>query len=272
MVTISIRQLTNEINLVIPGCGLTLEPGMAPPSEAEARLLRQLVLSGAVDRVARRVDDEELRDAKEKQRWRGAYRTQDMEDPVFLPSSSVLRKDLPKWVVYQEVYETAQRKMLMRNVCAIEPEWLAVFAPKLCSFSDPLESPEPRYDAARDVLLCHRRSTFGPAAWEMADVEVPFPHTKDYFKWFAYALMRGRVCPLLAPFAEHVFDPRTLVSAVAIRYKTQREGLLRALMGRNACTLQDLRALWLQQPTYLLRWGCRAGDAMLQMEMSLSIL
>lgn len=42
-----------------------------------------------------------------------SFRTQEMEEPVFLSSSSVLYKERPKWVVYQDVYQT--HKMFMRS-------------------------------------------------------------------------------------------------------------------------------------------------------------
>lgn len=66
----------------------------------------------------------------------------DMDDPVFIHSSSVLRKVCPEWIVYQEIYET--NKMYLRNVTAIEPEWLPKFAPSLCRFGEPLTDPPPR--------------------------------------------------------------------------------------------------------------------------------
>lgn len=66
-----------------------------------------------------------------------------MEDPVFMYSSSVLRKTSPEWVVYQEIFET--NKLYMRGVTAIEPEWLPKFVPSLCHMNEPLEDPLPRY-------------------------------------------------------------------------------------------------------------------------------
>lgn len=66
-----------------------------------------------------------------------------MEEPVFMHSSCVLRKTSPEWVVYSEIYET--HKMYMRGVTAIEPEWLPKFAPILCSLSEPLTDPPPKY-------------------------------------------------------------------------------------------------------------------------------
>ncbi|XP_045588877.2 probable ATP-dependent RNA helicase kurz [Procambarus clarkii] len=245
------RQLTNEINLIIPSCDLVLDPKMPPPTDDQARLLRQIVLAGSVDHVARRVDDWELKTPEDKLKWRHAYRTQDMEEPVFLPRSSVARVDMPQWVVYQDVYET--NKMFMRNVTAIEQEWLAVFAPSICNFSPPLESPEPRYDAERDQIVCHRTATFGPAAWEISEVEVEYPHSKDLFKWVAYCFLLGHLCLPLKNFVKHLYEPRTLVNPVAIRFREQREHLLRALMSQDITNLAKLKETWTHDPKFLLR-------------------
>jgi ATP-dependent RNA helicase DHX37/DHR1 len=43
-----------------------------------------------------------------------------MEEPVFMHSVSVLRKKIPEWMVYQEVFESS--KLYMRGITAIEPE------------------------------------------------------------------------------------------------------------------------------------------------------
>ncbi|KAG7167518.1 ATP-dependent RNA helicase kurz-like [Homarus americanus] len=245
------RQLTNEINLIIPSCDLILDPHMAPPTDDQARLLRQIVLAGSVDHVARRVDDCELKTPEDKVKWRHAYRTQEMEEPVFMPTSSIGRIDMPQWVVYQDVYET--HKMFMRNVTVIEPEWLAVFAPNLCTFSPPLESPEPRYDADRDKIVCHRTAKFGPASWEIPEVEVEYPYGRDLFNWVAYCFLIGHMCSPLKNIVGHLYEPRTLVNPVAIRYREQRESLLRALMSKDITNLAKLKEAWAADPNYLRR-------------------
>lgn len=244
-------QLTNEINLIIPSCDLILDPQMPPPTDDQARLLRQIVLAGSIDHVARRVDDCELKTPEDKVKWKHAYRTQEMEEPVFLPSSSVLQVDMPQWVVYQDVYET--HKMFMRNITAIEPEWLAVFAPNLCTFSLPLESPEPRYDAERDRVVCHRTATFGLPGWNIPEVEVEYPHGRGLFRWVAYFFLLGSLCPPLKNFVEHLHEPRTLVNPVAIRYREQRENLLRALMSKDITNYARLANVWEKNPKFL-KW------------------
>ena len=45
--------LTNSVNAVISDVDLVVDPHMAPPSEQQAKCLRQIVLAGFGDHVAR---------------------------------------------------------------------------------------------------------------------------------------------------------------------------------------------------------------------------
>ncbi|KAJ4445445.1 hypothetical protein ANN_07250 [Periplaneta americana] len=152
-------QLTNEVNLNLPDLNLCVDPNMAPPTDIQAKLLRQIMLAGMPDQVAHKVADNEIKEDEDKAKWKHAYRCAEMEDPVFMHSASVLRKKSPEWVVYQEVFETS--KLYMRGVTAIEPEWLPTYAPALCNLSPPLVEPPPRYDEATGKMLCHVTGTFG---------------------------------------------------------------------------------------------------------------
>lgn len=106
-------QLTNQINLNIPNLNLAVDPNMKPPTDHQAKLLRQIVLAGMGDQVAHKVDPNEIANDEDKRKWKRAYRHSDMEDPIFMHSGSVLKKEMPEWVVYQEVYET--NKLYMRG-------------------------------------------------------------------------------------------------------------------------------------------------------------
>ena len=68
-------QLTNQINLVVPSAALGVDPRLAPPSEPQCRLLRQVLLAGLPDHVARRVDPQEINNPEERTKWKGAYRS-----------------------------------------------------------------------------------------------------------------------------------------------------------------------------------------------------
>jgi len=62
------KQLTSDINL-ISGVEILLNPQMKPPTEAQADILRQIILSGAPDRVARLITEE----VPDKKKYKGAY-------------------------------------------------------------------------------------------------------------------------------------------------------------------------------------------------------
>uniref|UniRef100_A0A803Y7R6 Activating signal cointegrator 1 complex subunit 3 n=1 Tax=Meleagris gallopavo TaxID=9103 RepID=A0A803Y7R6_MELGA len=100
-------QLTTAVNSVCTDAGLYVDPKMKPPTEAQATYLRQIVLAGLGDHLARRVQAEELLDDK----WKNAYKTALLDDPVFIHPSSVLFKQLPDFVVYQEIVETTKLYM-----------------------------------------------------------------------------------------------------------------------------------------------------------------
>ncbi|KAK6640675.1 hypothetical protein RUM44_012372 [Polyplax serrata] len=110
-------QLTNQINLNIPGLNLIVDPMLKPPTDMEAKLLRQILLSGLTDHVAQKVNLTEINDEEEKRKWKRAYRSSEMETPIFLHSGSVLKGEMLEWVAYQEVYET--NKLYMRGRAAL---------------------------------------------------------------------------------------------------------------------------------------------------------
>lgn len=69
----------------------------------QAKLLRQIVLSGMVDQVARKADIPEQEQTSKK---RPLYHTVLLEEMVQIHNSSVLYREYPEWIVYQEIYET----------------------------------------------------------------------------------------------------------------------------------------------------------------------
>lgn len=174
-------QLTNDISLSMPDVvNLSVDPQMPPPSDVQAKLLRQILLAGMGDHIARRIPPEELNDKEDKIKFRYAYRCPDMVDPVFMHAASVLKKSQPDWVLYQEVYELQNgdsRKMFMRGVTAIEPEWLVTYVPSLCNVRAIKEEPlPPRLNQKDGRIYCYVDATFGRSGWEvpLAQIEMPF--------------------------------------------------------------------------------------------------
>lgn len=106
-------QLTNEIRTNVPDADVVVDPKLPPPSDLQAKLLRQVLLAGMGDQVAKKVAPDEIKEDEDRTKFKYAYRANDMEEPVFLHQGSVLKKSLPEFVIYQEIYET--NKMYMRG-------------------------------------------------------------------------------------------------------------------------------------------------------------
>ena len=99
------RQLANELTAQ-SALKVILNPQIQPPNSEESFLLRQILLAGLPDHVARKVPKDELPEGADKKKFGFAYFTRLMEQPVFLHNMSILKsRDPPEWVVYQEIYE-----------------------------------------------------------------------------------------------------------------------------------------------------------------------
>ncbi|XP_053617052.1 probable ATP-dependent RNA helicase kurz [Plodia interpunctella] len=249
------KQLTSEINLSVAGVDAAIDPEMKPPTDNQARLLRQLVLSGLGDQVGRKIALDEVKQGEDKRKFKYAYHCGELEEPVHLHSSSILRKTIPEWVVYQELYETGaddRRKMVMRNVTAIEPEWLPVYVPQLCNLGEPLSDPPPRYDDKSGRVKCHFQGSFGKAGWELPTVEIDYPDKMERYRWFARFLLEGAVFPKLRKYASSLLSPPSTMVKSWSKLQPRTEILLKALIMKRAGTRDAMKKVWEDQPTYLL--------------------
>jgi ATP-dependent RNA helicase DHX37/DHR1 len=78
------NQLTNKVNDIWPKLNVIMNPKMQPPSDQDTRLLRQIILSGSPDQIAKKVKEEDLKDASDKSKMKLAYKCGELEEPVFL--------------------------------------------------------------------------------------------------------------------------------------------------------------------------------------------
>ncbi|KAK7802339.1 hypothetical protein U0070_025291 [Myodes glareolus] len=207
-------QLTTAVNTVCPEAGLFLDPKMQPPTESQVTYLRQIMAAGLGDHLARRVQSEDLLDPK----WRNAYKTPLLDDPVFIHPSSVLFRELPEFVIYQEIVETT--KMYMKGVSTVEIQWIPSLLPSYCQFEAPLEEPAPTYCPESGRVLCHRASVFYRVGWPLPAVQVDFPEGIDRYKYFARFLLEGQVFHKLLSFKSCLLSsPSTMLKTWA-RYKS----------------------------------------------------
>ncbi|XP_068902133.1 probable ATP-dependent RNA helicase kurz isoform X2 [Tenebrio molitor] len=246
-------QLTNEIKANLPEAEFVVDPQLAPPTDLQAKLLRQVLLSGMGDQIAKKIGTDEAEDSK---KLKYAYHANNMEDPVFLHSSSALRKTLPEFVIYQEIYET--NKIYMRGVTAIEPEWLPVYVPHLCNLSEPLSDPEPRYDASTGRVYCTVGGTFGTQAWSLSNVEIEHPRTINYYKWFGRFLLEGVVFPKLQKYKSVLLSQPGIMVKSWAKLQPRTDAILKALLSKEVVSKVRLEEIWKDTPKFLLeaylRW------------------
>uniref|UniRef100_A0A8C9FT14 DEAH-box helicase 37 n=1 Tax=Pavo cristatus TaxID=9049 RepID=A0A8C9FT14_PAVCR len=243
-------QLTTAVNSVCTDAGLYVDPKMKPPTEAQATYLRQIVLAGLGDHLARRVQAEELLDDK----WKNSYKTALLDDPVFIHPSSVLFKQLPEFVVYQEIVETT--KLYMKGVSAVEPEWIPALLPLYCHFGKPLENPPPSYCPETGRVRCHRPSVFYRVSWQLPAVEVDYPEGIDRYKYFARFLLEGKVRKL-GSYSQCLLSSPLIMLKTWSKLQPRTESLLQALVAENCDNRDALLAAWKKNPKYLLAAYCQ---------------
>ncbi|NXT80490.1 DHX37 helicase, partial [Zapornia atra] len=244
-------QLTTAVNSVCADACLYVDPKMKPPTEAQVTYLRQIVLAGLGDHIARKVQAEELLDDK----WRNAYKTALLDDPVFIHPSSVLFKELPEFVVYQEIVETT--KLYMKGVSAVEPEWIPALLPPYCHFGKPLENPPPSYCPETGRIRCHRPSVFYRVSWELPAVEVDYPEGIDRYKYFARFLLEGKVIEQLSSYSQCLLSSPQIMLKTWSKLQPRTESLLQALVAENCDNRDALLAAWKKNPKYLLSAYCQ---------------
>lgn len=241
-------QLTNEINLNVPNLALAINPKMDPPTEQQAKMLRQILLTGLGDQVARKIPDDELKLKEDKHKLKYAYQIPDIEEPVHMHSCSILRKKLPEWIVYQEIFEAKNgddTKMFVRGITAIEPEWLLKFVPGLCNFTKTLEEPEPRYDFDEDKIYRHVKATFGRSGWPLPIAEIEMPESLDKYRHFAKFLLEGVVFKKLDEFKKNLLStPSTMVkswSKLVPRTETMMSALANKQIDSRKKVIKELK-------------------------------
>jgi len=76
--------------------------------------MRQIVLAGVLDKVARRLTTNELKRNGIRPN-KAAYYTSNLKEIVYIHNSSILKRSKPEWLVYQEIFEV-QDKMYMKGI------------------------------------------------------------------------------------------------------------------------------------------------------------
>ena len=199
---------------------------LSPPSLEEELTLRQVIVSGFVDCIARRAPLHFIKVGSRRRRLT-AYLSADgsVGEPVYIhPSSTLYRKDptatLPEFVVYDSLIKNARGDLTyMSNVNTVDKSWISTIAGTcpLLKWSEPLVSPSPYYDASLDAVMCMTTPRYGPYNWELpiarkallesvaysleqghgtlpvASAGVGFRQSDEHYRWFARLLLEGAV-------------------------------------------------------------------------------
>ncbi|XP_060737002.1 probable ATP-dependent RNA helicase DHX37 [Tachysurus vachellii] len=244
-------QLTNAVNAVCSDAGVCVDSKMPPPTESQVACLRQIVLAGLGDHLARRVQAEELLDSK----WRNGYKTPLLDEPVFIHPSSALHKELPEFVVYQEIFETT--KMYMRGVCAVQPDWIPKLLPQYCHFSGPEQNPASWYCTLSGNVKCQQKSTFFRVGWKLPAIEMDHPEGLDRYKLFAKFLLEGQVCPKLQRYSTCLLSSASTMLKTWAKLQPRTENLLGALVSEKVDNRDALQAAWKKNEKFLLSAYCQ---------------
>nr|KAJ3420385.1 ATP-dependent RNA helicase dhx37 [Polyrhizophydium stewartii] len=204
---------------------LTVDPQLPPPDAKMQSVIRQVILTGFPDRVARLSDTAVSGYGKRAEPVYQTLWANNLREHHLIHPASCLhgQRPAPKWIVYDEVVgreeliaadrsgaldlrgHAAQTpgaqsagepaKRWLKAVTVINEPWLpAVCPPSLVRTGRVLEQPEPRYVPERDVVVGYVVPVFGPALWELGVTEtVRDLDDATRTAWFAKALLEGTV-------------------------------------------------------------------------------
>lgn len=184
----------------------------SPPSHKEELLIRQLLLSGYSDQIAKKLPVGLLRTGNKRKRFTAyitcnpMFYTKEMllnqsQDrfsskkvdnntnnsmvPLYIhPSSNLFPNNplqhLPEYVMYHNIImNQSKTTYYMTNVTVIDEKWIINIAKDspLLSYGDILTSPQPFYDATMDEIFCYVTPKYGNPAmsqlWELSTVKKP---------------------------------------------------------------------------------------------------
>ncbi|KAI9341195.1 hypothetical protein BDR26DRAFT_895268 [Obelidium mucronatum] len=254
-----------------------------PPSLKDTAVLRQILLAGFPDHIAR-YDAVATKTAlgTGAKNIKPIYSTMwSSKTDVFTihASSSLARvRPAPQWIIYEEVVGVEERltadntglmftrpdSTVVAVAAVISEEWIAKIGPKsLLKPGKLMEQPVPRYDMYKDKVVGFSAPNYGPKVWELPTMEVDVD-LKNGVQYFAMALLEGAVKPGRLVKKQNQRRAKRLrllriclVSycnhhKVMVKIQSRVNGFLSALMAKNICSRAALERIWFDQPSFLL--------------------
>ncbi|VDN04334.1 unnamed protein product [Thelazia callipaeda] len=247
---IEIRKLWQQLAKIInskckPEKPLTVNLDMKLLTDEEMLKLRQIATASLTDNIAKRVDPVAGENVP-----KGAYYSQKLKDYIFIDPGSVLFKDEPDWVLYQEIVERKGKKC-MQNIICVDENWLPRLANTYCHFK-PIKDAEPRYDSATDSIVILMEGSFSDRCWPLGKVEQPLPVNINLYRYFAQFFLDGSVCLPLAQFADKLLLSPCIMTKPWAKFQSRTENLLNALIEHEVVSRARLLEVWKNKSEYLL--------------------
>lgn len=198
-VTKLVEQLTRICKLrldlkILPAIsGLGEKLGLSPPSSQDKVKIRQILVSGNPDRMARLMSEPlahlppSLKSIPMYETLIGAH-AKDSICMIHRSSALFTMRPAPEWILYEEleanaVVLSADQESLqggsgmnnskfsqryLKGITIVRPEWISALGSQLLLNSGKiLESPEPKYDSDKDRVVGYTKPTYGPSAWNL---------------------------------------------------------------------------------------------------------
>mmetsp|Transcript_23531 Transcript_23531/g.33759 ORF Transcript_23531/g.33759 Transcript_23531/m.33759 type:complete len:495 (+) Transcript_23531:234-1718(+) len=238
------KQLAKLVKLRMPCAkGIAARTGgvmynMPPPNRLQENILSQSVLSGFLDNVAQIAPPGSVTgDISFRLANRAYYSCNPaIVEPIFIDHNSFLfTKDfrkLPQFVCYGSLVRKPTKDgstiSCMANVTCVDQTWLGILAEgsPLLSLGEPMLSPPPTYDTKQEAVLCSISTKYGHHGWSIPPVRrVMYDYlenwkgrssqitTRDSFRWFARALLEGKVMKELDNLPSMLNDSPAIITA-----------------------------------------------------------
>jgi ATP-dependent RNA helicase DHX37/DHR1 len=252
---------------------------LSPPSDTEEIALRQIIVAGYCDNIARKAPYDLIKVGSRRKRFT-AYVSCDpnITGPIYIhPDSTLYHKDptavLPEYVLYESLMENTRGDYTyMTSVTLIRDIWI----PSICynslllKWSLPLSTPLPYYNNEKDCVMCYCIPKYGTHNWELPIVQrsmlecvkvsqisksdnsrhddkmvnsIGYRKQDEHIRWFARLLLEGKII-LNNEKSKSIFHPANMKDSPSIitqmKLIPKVSNLLRSLVRYNISSKQSL--------------------------------
>ena len=246
---------------------------MRPPTAAQERLIRQLLLTGLVDQVARRLSEEDRQrlSGQDGPPLAGGYALLSSPHPAFLHPSSVLfpANAQPLYLCYASLSLSASSaRQYMRDCTVVEEETLLLVADAagLVQWGGWLDAPRPVWSTEADRVEGWKRPCLvsGDTRWELSlarrgwedgqqaageQARVSVREAREFVR----LLLQGEVLEALRPFLPFLAVSPNHLSSAGAALRGRLLDAVQLCVRDGVRSVRQLRQHWAKDRLYMLR-------------------